>query len=391
MPIFKRTEIADEIKKKLSQILIEIKFDTKQNTVTENVRAESFFCGLFNLIHDLELINLNQKYLNTPAIDLGDVKSGVSYQITSTNTRAKILDCIAKFERYNLDKEYKELNVFIIGEKKKYREIPECESFQLNVTDIYDLQSKIVSLSIEKQEKILLFINEELIIEDCSREIMFKRGEKYQGFTNSLPGNSKGWYTEQLISGIDKFGGMLNQFNPRTRELVYAIFLNTTIVENRVHRWDITFYYKEIQAILGWDDEQLISELDVLRRCNWMKFHIIGKMPETLKYKYQTYTSGMMNHKYSKELYDKYLTIMRIDYFLLLGEGFLPSIIKYLMRKSSSEEDYKLLIKKNDFRFRFYCFQLNILMKSMFIKTCFFCLSVLSLTIVNDKKRCSND
>lgn len=89
MPIFKRTEVAGEIKKKLSHIPIEIKFDTKQNTVTENVRAESFFCGLFNLIYDLELKNLNQKVLNAPAIDLGDVKAGVSYQITSTNTRTK--------------------------------------------------------------------------------------------------------------------------------------------------------------------------------------------------------------------------------------------------------------------------------------------------------------
>lgn len=346
MPIFKRTEIADEIKKKLSIIPIEIKFDTKRNTVTENVRAESFFCGLFNLMYDLELKNLNQKSLNAPAIDLGDLKSGVSYQITSTNTRTKILNCIKTFKSHNLDKEYKELNVFIIGEKKKYRELPQCESFQLNVIDIYDIQSIIESFSIEKQEEILQLINEELIIEDYSLEVKFKRGEKYQGFTNSLPMNSLGYYTEKLISGIDKFGGMLNQFNPRTRELVYAIFLNTTIVENRVHRWDITFYYKEIQDILDWDDEQLISELDVLKRCNWMKFLILGKMPEILKYKYQNYTSGTMNHKYLKELYDKYLVIMRIDYFLLVGEGFLPSIIKYLYDKSSNKEEYKLLIKK---------------------------------------------
>ncbi|MEI3891845.1 MULTISPECIES: SMEK domain-containing protein [unclassified Bacillus (in: firmicutes)] len=346
MPIFKRTEIADEIKKKLSIIPIEIKFDTKWNTVTENVRAESFFCGLLNLIYGLELINLNYKVLNAPAIDLGDLKAGVSYQITSTNTRTKILDCVEKFKRHNLDKEYNVLNVFIIGEKKKYEPFPNYDSFQLQVIDIYDIQPIIESLSIERQEEILQFINEELIIEDYSREVKFKRGENYQGFTNSLPMNSLGYYTEQLISGIDKFGGILNQFNPRTRELVYAIFFNTTIVENRVHRWDITFYYKEIQDILGWDDEQLISELDVLRRCNWMKFLILGKMPETLKYKYQTYTSGMMNHKYSKELYDKYLVIMRINYFLLLGEGFLPSIIKYLYDKSSNKEEYKLLIKK---------------------------------------------
>ncbi|MED0951513.1 SMEK domain-containing protein [Bacillus mobilis] len=345
MPVFKRTEIADEIKKKLSIIPIEIKFDTKQNTVTENVRAESFFCGLLNLIYGLELINLNQKVLNAPAIDLGDLKAGVSYQITSTNTRTKILDCVKKFKRHNLDKEYNVLNVFIIGEKKKYEPFPNYDSFRLQVIDIYDIQFIIKSLSIEKQEEILQFINEELIIEDYSREVKFKRGENYQGFTNSSPDNSKGYYTEQLISGIDKFGGTLNQFNSRTRELLYAILLNVVIVENRIHTWDITFYYKEIQGILGWDDESLLAELDVLQRYDWIR--LFGtNMPETLKYKYEMYKSGVRNSKNEKELFDNCIVMMKIDYYITFGFAFLPSIIKYLIGKSNSEAYYKQLIKK---------------------------------------------
>ncbi|MFJ8528400.1 SMEK domain-containing protein [Bacillus sp. NPDC094106] len=346
MPIFKRTEIADEIKKKLSIIPIEIKFDTKKNTVTENVRAETFFCGLLNLIYDLELMNLNHITLNTPAIDLGDRKVGISYQITSTNTRTKILDCVEKFKRHNLDKEYNVLNVLIIGEKKKYEPFPNYDSFRLQTIDIYDIQSIIESLSIEKQEEILQFINKELIIEDYSREVMFKKGQDYQGFTNSLPMNSLGDYTEKLISCIDEFGEMLNQFNPRTRELIYAILLNATMVSNRIHKWDITFYYNEIQNILGWDDELLLTKLDVLRRYDLIKFHIIDSSSEILRNKYEMYKSGIRNNKYTKELYGEFMVIMRVDHFELLGEGFLPSIVSYLKKKSNRKEDYKRLIRK---------------------------------------------
>lgn len=184
-----------------------------------------------------------------------------------------------------------------------------------------------------------------MIIEDYSREVKFKRGESYQGFTNSLPDNSKGYYTEQLISGIDKFGGTINQFNPRTRELLYAILLNVAIVENRVHSWDISFYYKEIQAILGWDDESLLAELDVLQRYGWIR--LFGtNMPETLKYKYKMYKLDAWNSKDEKELFDNCIVMMRIDYYITFGFAFLPSIIKYLRGKSNSEAEYKQLIKK---------------------------------------------
>ncbi|WP_283747899.1 hypothetical protein [Bacillus thuringiensis] len=138
---------------------------------------------------------------------------------------------------------------------------------------------------------------------------------------------------------------MLNQFNPRTRELLYAILLNTTIVSNRISNLQITFYYKEVQRILEWDDKQLLEELDVLWRYNILKLYIVKKN-EPLFNRYKMVSPGRRNSLYAKELFDKCMVFIRIEYFSPFRDGFLPSIIKYLKDQSSCDEDYKGLIKK---------------------------------------------
>lgn len=56
-----------------------------------NKLSEDFFCVILNKTYALNLVNLNKTgKLDYKAIDLGDEKNGVTYQITSENTRKKV-------------------------------------------------------------------------------------------------------------------------------------------------------------------------------------------------------------------------------------------------------------------------------------------------------------
>ena len=74
---------------------------------------------LSEIYEHTELKNLNVDHPNSPAIDLGDKKTGIVYQITSTANSQKIKNTLRKFVKHGRYKEYKHLIIYILKEKQK--------------------------------------------------------------------------------------------------------------------------------------------------------------------------------------------------------------------------------------------------------------------------------
>lgn len=83
-----------------------------------NRGAEDFFALLLNKLYQLNLINMNIIKVNFPAIDLGDKKARVCFQITSDGSSSKLKDTIETFDRHNLAVDFSHLIFLCISADK---------------------------------------------------------------------------------------------------------------------------------------------------------------------------------------------------------------------------------------------------------------------------------
>ena len=138
--------------------------------------SEDSICELLNIIFEYRLSNLNSLKMNFPAIDLGDKSNSLCVQVTSTKSSSKIQQTIDKFNENNLNKDYEELFIIILGKKqKKYPKFNLPKEFTFDpknqIIDFRDLLNLIKSKPINKLEKISKILQNE-----NNRE--FKKGKK---------------------------------------------------------------------------------------------------------------------------------------------------------------------------------------------------------------------
>lgn len=133
--------------------------------------AQDFFAKLFSLVfgyENLEELDKLNSVTNYPAIDLGDEKAKIAFQITTDSSSSKIKDTIDKFINHQLYKTYERLIIFIIGEKKFY-----TTSFDTQFKFVFDkekdiwddnfLINEIDKLDIREVELVQTFLEENLI------------------------------------------------------------------------------------------------------------------------------------------------------------------------------------------------------------------------------------
>lgn len=160
--MLKINELVNQINEYMSIMKYYIEFNNDLGNSDINKQSEDFYCGLLNIIYGLELQNLNELKVNFPAIDLGDKKNRVCYQITATSEITKIKETLNAYRKYQLYKEYDEINILILGNKKKHStKLAYSEfafSYDKNLYEINDLIKDIAKMKIDKLIRILTYI-----------------------------------------------------------------------------------------------------------------------------------------------------------------------------------------------------------------------------------------
>lgn len=147
----------NDISTNLSILIYQVKLKNKANLNDINTLLETAFKEILNIIYDYNLINLNNKYLY-PAIDLGDERAKIAFQVTSEKSIQKIKDTIKKFEENNLAIKYTKLKFLIIDEKTQYSKKHNIDkpyfTLKEDILSCFELVNIIKDISVEKQKKI---------------------------------------------------------------------------------------------------------------------------------------------------------------------------------------------------------------------------------------------
>ena len=166
----KKEILIKQISRNLGSSSYGIALENEIGYYDSNRSYQGLYAELFSLIFKYdnlkELDKLND-IVNHPAIDLGDEKARISFQITTQKDSQKIKDVINKFIKHRLYEKYDRLIIFIIGEKTNYTTTFDTQdSFSFDKEkDIWDnnfLIKEINKLDINTIEKIHNFLNENL-------------------------------------------------------------------------------------------------------------------------------------------------------------------------------------------------------------------------------------
>jgi len=113
-------ELLNNIVKYLGRLREQIKIYNGGSEFSINVRAENILKDILNVLFDCNLTNANYtKAKSYPSIDLIDENKKIAFQITSTSTNKKVQHTLNTFIKNNLDKDIKELYVYILTDKQK--------------------------------------------------------------------------------------------------------------------------------------------------------------------------------------------------------------------------------------------------------------------------------
>ncbi len=114
--------VLQEVSKYLSRFKEQVKIQNKNSEFSINIHAENVLIDIFNVIYDVDLVNLNyQEGKNYDSIDLGDRSGKIAIQVTSTKKIGKIKDTLLKYKKNKHYENYEEVYIFIlVGRQEKY-------------------------------------------------------------------------------------------------------------------------------------------------------------------------------------------------------------------------------------------------------------------------------
>jgi len=135
--LLKREQLVKDILSFFTHFYVYIELNKGLNFQDVNIVLEDIFKPVFEVLYGCSFINLNlSEVRNFPAIDLGANNGELCIQITSNISRFKIKDTISKFERHELFKSYKNMQIFLLSFKKKGKFKP------VNINNKYKFSSK---------------------------------------------------------------------------------------------------------------------------------------------------------------------------------------------------------------------------------------------------------
>lgn len=198
---FRKEDLLRKVYGDLAQLTSTVRLNSAGGDLGINKTAEDFYGGLLNIVLNTEkfypgiqLRNMNQIRPDYPAIDLGDEKTKVAVQVTTTEHRGKINHTLDKFFEKGLENTYNRLIILIIGKKdanKKRFLTQEGFDFSPN-RDIWDMDRLgviLADLSEEKLEEIDRFFSAKLYRREDVKTIVNIQSEP--GIVEAINGITK--------------------------------------------------------------------------------------------------------------------------------------------------------------------------------------------------------
>jgi hypothetical protein len=157
----------DIIIENLTVLREEIRSKSKIGLLDINKHCEDFVKEILNKVYGYELINLNRETINFPGLDIGDINTGIAFQISSTKTSVKIDNTLEMcLNKKHFDK-FPKISIFILTSKQKSYSIktvtaPHFHFTEKNIIDFDDIYQDILQLDIDKKKDLSEYIEREL-------------------------------------------------------------------------------------------------------------------------------------------------------------------------------------------------------------------------------------
>ncbi|WP_116789532.1 SMEK domain-containing protein [Flavobacterium psychrotrophum] len=136
-----RESIIKSITSHFAVLKTEVELRSKLNLQDINVHAEQFYKILLNKIFSYDLVNVNITEPNAAVIDLADAGRKIAFQVTSNNSKSKILETVNSFNEKKLFEKYNTLKILIIKSRIKRNDIITHADFSFDMDkDVMDVK-----------------------------------------------------------------------------------------------------------------------------------------------------------------------------------------------------------------------------------------------------------
>ncbi|MFP7486367.1 SMEK domain-containing protein [Priestia filamentosa] len=301
-----RGKLLGEILDGLSQLSFSLQTRGKVGLFDLNRYCEDFAKDLLNLIYGYKLVNLNDVRLNEPGIDLGDMQKKIAFQITSNKKTPKVIETLEKISDEH-KVHYNKFKILILGTKQKSYTIPEDLKSATNfndkddIMDFQDLESKILSLSLEKIKGVYDFLKENLVrvysdlgfdeTPDGESVTIMPAIEKKPEFKFSncnllikhLKVDAGNTYTKKMEmefnDAFERFTKVLMSLPKITREFFYALVYRTEEVDTH---GNFELDDETMRRFLHISEERYNQELRILKDKNLVSYDEIDEFHHTI-------------------------------------------------------------------------------------------------------------
>jgi hypothetical protein len=166
--MFKRTEALTKIADTLGAIKSSCEHRGLLHLFDNHTVAQHFFCRLLNAAYDLDLVELDNLEENFPAIDLGDKKQRIAYQVTTQKVSEKVTKTLETFDAHHLGEQFDKVKILVIGDRQNTYGavvIPDGLKFSTedDIIDVAGLLKYIRTLDTPHLEAIQKILAEEVI------------------------------------------------------------------------------------------------------------------------------------------------------------------------------------------------------------------------------------
>jgi hypothetical protein len=167
--LMKREIYFNFIVQKLAELSTSIEVLGSLNLLDKHLHSEDFYKNFINLLFSWELKNINAVQKNAPGIDLIDTTKRIIAQVSSTATKPKIEEALAKDLSSYKGYSFKFISISKDAEKLRTKTFANPHGLVfMPANDIFDITSLLAlikGLDMDRLEEIFTFIKKELVSE----------------------------------------------------------------------------------------------------------------------------------------------------------------------------------------------------------------------------------